>query len=131
MILKMIVYCDVVCQLRIVFMELREQSMLRIMHTFWHYKVAYSWVIRMLHRCLLVFFVMGYMFVMNCVEHMLDLHRGQGMDIYWRDTVHCPTEEQYRRMVMQSMFVDCFLIVYIVYRNRWSVWFGGQFNAIV
>uniref|UniRef100_A0A0L8H6W2 Uncharacterized protein n=1 Tax=Octopus bimaculoides TaxID=37653 RepID=A0A0L8H6W2_OCTBM len=29
---------------------------------------------------------------------MLELHRGQGMDIYWRDAVHCPTEEEYKAM---------------------------------
>lgn len=32
-------------------------------------------------------------------EQLLDLHRGQGMDIHWRDSVQCPSEEQYRDMV--------------------------------
>ena len=27
------------------------------------------------------------------------MHRGQGLDIYWRDNMHCPTEEQYNAMV--------------------------------
>ncbi|KAJ5546303.1 hypothetical protein N7494_003888 [Penicillium frequentans] len=31
---------------------------------------------------------------------LLDLHRGQGMDLYWRDAVVCPTEEEYTRMVI-------------------------------
>lgn len=31
---------------------------------------------------------------------LLDLHRGQGMDLYWRDAVVCPTEEDYTRMVI-------------------------------
>nr|Q9C446.1 RecName: Full=Geranylgeranyl pyrophosphate synthase paxG; Short=GGPP synthase; Short=GGPPSase; AltName: Full=(2E,6E)-farnesyl diphosphate synthase; AltName: Full=Dimethylallyltranstransferase; AltName: Full=Farnesyl diphosphate synthase; AltName: Full=Farnesyltranstransferase; AltName: Full=Geranylgeranyl diphosphate synthase; AltName: Full=Geranyltranstransferase; AltName: Full=Paxilline synthesis protein G [Penicillium paxilli]AAK11531.1 PaxG [Penicillium paxilli] len=31
---------------------------------------------------------------------LLDLHLGQGMDLYWRDMVVCPTEEEYTRMVM-------------------------------
>ncbi|XP_035828379.1 geranylgeranyl pyrophosphate synthase isoform X2 [Aplysia californica] len=35
-------------------------------------------------------------------EHLLELHRGQGMDIYWRDAVVCPTEEEYRIMVIRK-----------------------------
>jgi geranylgeranyl pyrophosphate synthase len=31
---------------------------------------------------------------------LLDLHRGQGMDLYRRDAVVCPTEEEYMRMVI-------------------------------
>ncbi|KAJ5135477.1 uncharacterized protein N7515_004755 [Penicillium bovifimosum] len=33
------------------------------------------------------------------VQEMLNLHRGQGMDLYWRDTLTCPTEEEYLEMV--------------------------------
>jgi geranylgeranyl diphosphate synthase, type III len=32
-------------------------------------------------------------------EEMLNLHRGQGMDIYWRDTQTLPTEEAYMKMI--------------------------------
>ncbi|KAJ1864907.1 hypothetical protein LPJ73_000157 [Coemansia sp. RSA 2703] len=32
-------------------------------------------------------------------EELLNLHRGQGMELYWRDTMTCPTEEQYLEMV--------------------------------
>jgi geranylgeranyl diphosphate synthase type 3 len=32
-------------------------------------------------------------------EELLNLHRGQGMDLYWRDSFICPTEEQYLQMV--------------------------------
>ncbi|POR36057.1 Uncharacterized protein TPAR_03746 [Tolypocladium paradoxum] len=32
-------------------------------------------------------------------EELLNLHRGQGMDIYWRDASICPTEEEYFAMV--------------------------------
>ncbi|KAH6951290.1 hypothetical protein HG530_013938 [Fusarium avenaceum] len=32
-------------------------------------------------------------------EELLHLHRGQGMDIYWRDASTCPTEEEYFTMV--------------------------------
>lgn len=35
-------------------------------------------------------------------DQLLELHRGQGMDIHYRDSVQCPTEEQYRQMVMQK-----------------------------
>mmetsp|Transcript_25989 Transcript_25989/g.49461 ORF Transcript_25989/g.49461 Transcript_25989/m.49461 type:complete len:419 (+) Transcript_25989:215-1471(+) len=33
------------------------------------------------------------------VNEMLNLHRGQGYDIQWRDTTTCPTESQYISMV--------------------------------
>jgi len=32
-------------------------------------------------------------------EELLNLHRGQGMDLFWRDTSTCPTETDYIRMV--------------------------------
>ncbi|KAJ1642617.1 hypothetical protein J3B02_000324 [Coemansia erecta] len=32
-------------------------------------------------------------------EELLNLHRGQGMELYWRDTMTCPTEAQYLEMV--------------------------------
>jgi len=35
-------------------------------------------------------------------EQMLELHRGQGLDIHWRDTNTCPSEQQYRAMVIQK-----------------------------
>ncbi|WEW56648.1 geranylgeranyl pyrophosphate synthetase [Emydomyces testavorans] len=30
---------------------------------------------------------------------LLNLHRGQGMDLFWRDTLTCPSEEDYLEMV--------------------------------
>lgn len=33
------------------------------------------------------------------VEEMINLHRGQGLDLLWRDTLTCPTEEEYVEMV--------------------------------
>jgi geranylgeranyl diphosphate synthase, type III len=33
------------------------------------------------------------------MEEMLNLHRGQGMDIFWRDTLTAPTENDYLKMV--------------------------------
>lgn len=35
-------------------------------------------------------------------EQLLELHRGQGMDIYWRDSYTCPTEDEYRDMVIKK-----------------------------
>jgi len=35
-------------------------------------------------------------------EQMLELHRGQGMEIYWRDNFRCPTEEEYRQMTIRK-----------------------------
>ncbi|CAG8496959.1 5769_t:CDS:10 [Diversispora eburnea] len=32
-------------------------------------------------------------------EELLCLHRGQGMELYWRDTLTCPTEPEYIQMV--------------------------------
>jgi geranylgeranyl diphosphate synthase type 3 len=36
------------------------------------------------------------------LEELLNLHRGQGYDILWRDSVECPTEDQYRQMVLDK-----------------------------
>jgi len=36
------------------------------------------------------------------ISEMLNLHRGQGYDISWRDTGKCPTEEQYCKMVIDK-----------------------------
>lgn len=35
-------------------------------------------------------------------EQLIELHRGQGMDIYWRDAVKCPSEDAYRQMVLRK-----------------------------
>jgi len=36
------------------------------------------------------------------ISEMLNLHRGQGMDIYWRDNLVCPTLDQYQTMIMDK-----------------------------
>ncbi|CAH8869279.1 unnamed protein product [Trichobilharzia szidati] len=33
-------------------------------------------------------------------EQMLELHRGQGMDIHWRSSFQCPSESEYEAMVI-------------------------------
>lgn len=35
-------------------------------------------------------------------EQMLELHRGQGMEIYWREQFICPTESEYKLMVIRK-----------------------------
>lgn len=35
-------------------------------------------------------------------EQMLELHRGQGMEIYWRENQMCPTESEYKLMVIRK-----------------------------
>lgn len=32
-------------------------------------------------------------------EELLNLHRGQGMELYWRDSLTVPTEEEYLEMI--------------------------------
>lgn len=32
-------------------------------------------------------------------DELVNLHRGQGMDLFWRDTLTCPSEEDYLEMV--------------------------------
>eukprot|EP01126_Amoeba_proteus_P043638 TRINITY_DN479_c0_g2_i6.p1 TRINITY_DN479_c0_g2~~TRINITY_DN479_c0_g2_i6.p1 ORF type:complete len:274 (+),score=32.50 TRINITY_DN479_c0_g2_i6:114-935(+) len=36
------------------------------------------------------------------LEEIMNLHRGQGWDIYWRDNNICPTEDQYKQMVLDK-----------------------------
>ena len=36
-------------------------------------------------------------------EELLNLHRGQGLELLWRDSLQCPTEEEYIGMVNNSM----------------------------
>ncbi|KAH8880034.1 geranylgeranyl pyrophosphate synthetase [Thozetella sp. PMI_491] len=79
-------------------------------------------------------------------DELLNLHRGQGMDLFWRDTLTCPTEDDYLEMVgnktgglfrlgiklMQAesrSLIDCVPLVNLVgliyqirddYKNLWS-----------
>lgn len=36
------------------------------------------------------------------VQELLNLHRGQGQDILWREQCRCPSEEQYKQMVLDK-----------------------------
>src|SRR5208282_2858811 len=33
------------------------------------------------------------------LDELINLHRGQGMDLFWRDSLTCPTELEYVEMV--------------------------------
>ena len=48
-----------------------------------------------------------------CIENLLELHRGQGWDIVWRDSLTCPSEEEYRTMVTRSTFSITFVCLYM------------------
>ncbi|KIH68405.1 polyprenyl synthetase [Ancylostoma duodenale] len=47
-------------------------------------------------------------------EQMLELHRGQGKELFWRDTVTCPTEAEYEEMVIQKTGGLFFLAVRLI-----------------
>lgn len=36
------------------------------------------------------------------LDELLNLHRGQGQELVWRDSLSCPTEEEYLSMVNNS-----------------------------
>ncbi|KAJ8919025.1 hypothetical protein NQ315_016930 [Exocentrus adspersus] len=36
------------------------------------------------------------------LEQILELYRGQGMEIYWRDNFTCPSEDEYKEMVKRK-----------------------------
>ncbi|KZO93846.1 terpenoid synthase [Calocera viscosa TUFC12733] len=35
-------------------------------------------------------------------EELINLHRGQGLDLFWRDSLICPTEDEYVSMVLNK-----------------------------
>nr|AGN73054.1 geranylgeranyl diphosphate synthase [Epichloe funkii]AGN73063.1 geranylgeranyl diphosphate synthase [Epichloe coenophiala]AGN73090.1 geranylgeranyl diphosphate synthase [Epichloe coenophiala] len=35
-------------------------------------------------------------------EELINLHRGQGMELHWRESLHCPTEDEYLRMIQKK-----------------------------
>merc|ERR1712059_178206 len=35
-------------------------------------------------------------------QQLLELHRGQGMELYWRDNYSCPTEDDYKLMISRK-----------------------------
>lgn len=59
------------------------------------------------------------------VEELLNLHRGQGMDLYWRDTLTCPTEEQYMGMVLDKTGGLFRLAVRLMQLESHHTWYGS------
>ena len=39
---------------------------------------------------------------MSLAAELLNLHRGQGMDLFWRENLICPSEPEYIEMVNNS-----------------------------
>jgi hypothetical protein len=48
---------------------------------------------------------------MFALEELLNLHRGQGMDLYWRENLICPTEPEYIEMVNNSATLSNLLVL--------------------
>ena len=48
-------------------------------------------------------------------EQLLDLHKGQGMEIWFRDNFICPNEEQYKELVLKSS-VFILIILLLCYK---------------
>ncbi|XP_065313974.1 geranylgeranyl pyrophosphate synthase-like isoform X2 [Gordionus sp. m RMFG-2023] len=46
--------------------------------------------------------LLGHAQAIKIYTELLELHRGQGMDIYWRDSFVCPSEEEYFSMVAKK-----------------------------
>jgi hypothetical protein len=66
-------------------------------------------------------------------DELIHLHQGQGIELFWRDTLTCPSEEEYVDMVNNSKFWGatrkCVYIDLFINRNKWFITFGGTFNA--
>lgn len=45
-------------------------------------------------------------FAKSSQAELLSLHRGQGLEILWRDSLRCPSEEEYIQMVNNSERFD-------------------------
>jgi hypothetical protein len=50
-------------------------------------------------------------------------------DIHWRDNFICPTEEQDRSMVIDSMIPRLLIFHFLFVRNRWIVSVGVETDA--
>ena len=55
------------------------------------------------------------------IDELLNLHRGQGLELLWRDSLTCPTESEYVDMVNNSMSQvdpDAIFFSYLHSRDR-------------
>jgi geranylgeranyl diphosphate synthase type 3 len=39
-----------------------------------------------------------------CIDEMLEIYYGQGLEIYWRDNYTCPSIEEYKEMMKKSKY---------------------------
>ena len=59
-------------------------------------------------------------------EELLNLHRGQGLDLFWRDSLVCPTEEEYVHMVLGSKSLSRFTLYHRSYISARDTGFGWR-----
>jgi geranylgeranyl diphosphate synthase type 3 len=75
-------------------------------------------------------------------EELLNLHRGQGMDLYWRDSLTCPSEADYLEMVgnktgglfrlaIKLMQAESAVDVYVPLYNSSPVFFTNNLPTLV
>lgn len=76
-------------------------------------------------------------------EQLLELHRGQGMEIYWRDNFQCPSEDDYKEMTVKSTYFSATLLTSFFFkyklnsnliffsRNWWVVHASSKVDAII
>ncbi|EFY96952.1 Polyprenyl synthetase-related protein [Metarhizium robertsii ARSEF 23] len=67
-------------------------------------------------------------------EELLSLHRGQGMDIYWREASKCPTEEEYFSMVSHKtggLFRLAIRLMQLASDKNWFVFHTRDFVPLV
>ena len=67
-----------------------------------HPQVMLHYCHRLLWSIFYVFLFISQQATQVFCEQLLELHRGQGMEIYWRDSYICPTEEEYNQMIIRS-----------------------------
>lgn len=65
------------------------------------------------------------------VQETLNLHRGQGHDILWRETHQCPTEEEYKQMVLDSTCACAAGPSHAQRAQSWRAETGGLFRLAV
>jgi geranylgeranyl diphosphate synthase, type III len=62
---------------------------------------------------------------------LLNLHRGQGLDLLWRDSLHCPTEEEYIAMVNNSVYLLDFPTQFLAHNSPHPIETGGLFRLAI
>lgn len=52
--------------------------------------------------CIIVLTTFSFQAPKVCIEQLLELQRGQGIEIFWRDNFICPSEKDYKAMAIKS-----------------------------